>query len=57
MEDMGLNADCLRLRESDRRLLETVEWEERPENAEAAGEEERGVDISELGVLYALNAI
>ena len=57
MEDMGLNADCLRLRESDRRLLETVEWEERPENAEAAGEEDRGVDISELGVLYALNAI
>lgn len=53
-EDMGLNADALRLIERDKRLLlGAEEWEEkeRTDILEDEGDEERGVDISELAVL------
>ena len=50
-EDIGFRAD-MRLDEMDIRLLDTDDCEERPEITEA-GEMDRGVEISELDVLYA----
>lgn len=55
--DIGFSADCLRCKDKESRLLETEDWEERAEMMDEEGEAERGVDISELAVLYVLNAI
>lgn len=50
-EDIGLEAD-MRRDDMDMRLLDTDDCEERPDITEA-GEMDRGVEISELDVLYA----
>ena len=48
-EDMGFRPDVRRLRETDMRLLEEMdEWELRAEAMEEEGEEDLGVDMSEL---------
>jgi hypothetical protein len=51
-EDMGLEAE-MRLDETDMRLLVTDDCEDRPDITEAEGEMDRGVEMSELDVLYA----
>lgn len=51
-EDIGLEAD-MRRDEMDMRWLDTDECEERPDTTEAGGEIDRGVEMSELDVLYA----
>lgn len=50
--DMGFEAD-MRREDIDMRLLEMDDWEDRPEITEAEGEMDRGVEMSELDVLYA----
>lgn len=50
-EDMGLRLEMRRLEDIDRRLLDMDDWEERAEATDDDGEDERGVDMSELEVL------
>ncbi len=55
-EDMGLKPEMRRL-ETDRRLLDIEDWEERADAVDDEGEVERGVETSELDVLYEKDAI
>ena len=57
-EDMGFKPEMRRLDETDMRLpLDIDEWEERADATEEEGEEDRGVDMSELEWLGAYDAI
>lgn len=51
-EDIGFAAD-MRLDDMDMRLLDTDECDDRPDITEVEGERDRGVEMSELDVLYA----
>jgi hypothetical protein len=51
-DDIGFEAD-MRRDDMDMRLLDIDDCEERPDMTEADGEMDRGVEISELDVLYA----
>ena len=56
-EDMGFKLEVRRADEMDMRLLDIDECEERAEAIEDEGELERGVEMSELDVLYEKDAI
>ena len=56
-EAMGLDWEMRRLEEMHMRLLDIDDWEERPETIEEDGEVDRGVEMSELDVLKAYDAI
>jgi hypothetical protein len=56
MVDIGLKADILREEETDMRLLDIDDWEERPDATEEEGEVDRGVEISEVLVDVVLKA-
>jgi hypothetical protein len=56
-EDIGLKAQ-IRWEDRDRRLLDILDWEDRPEATEDVGDMDRGVEISGLAeVLWAFDAI
>ena len=56
-EDMGLSESVSLRLETDMRLLDIDECEERAEATDEEGEDDRGVEMSELAVLKEYDAI